>query len=286
MNAASMNLVEITKNYYDSPDADNFYFHVWGGNHIHIGIYDDQSDSIQNASHRTVETMASRFPWLGKGHRVLDLGAGYGGAARYLASTRGCRVTALNLSATENARNLAMSADAGLCDLVEIVEGSYEEVPAEAETYDVVWSQDAILHSGRKELIFREAARVLKPGGDFIFTDPMESGHGSREELKPVLDRIHLTAMGSFAGYEALAKRAGLETLALIDLTPQLPIHYARVRDELRAKREDLSRHVSPAFVDRMLSGLDHWVSAGERGNLAWGILHFRKCAESTSASS
>lgn len=286
MNAASMNLVEITKNYYDSPDADNFYFHVWGGDHIHIGIYDDHPDNIRNASHRTVETMASRVPWLGATHRVLDLGAGYGGAARYLASTRGCRVTALNLSATENARNLVMSAEAGLSDLVEIVEGSYEAVPAEAETYDVVWSQDAILHSGRKELIFREAARVLKPGGEFIFTDPMESGRGSREELKPVLDRIHLSAMGSFADYEALAERAGLATLALIDLSPQLPIHYARVRDELRAKREDLSRDVSPAFVDRMLSGLDHWVSAGERGNLAWGILHFRKCATSPSASS
>jgi len=34
---------------------------------------------------------------------------------------------------------------------------------------------------------------------------------------------------------------------------------------------------VSGEYIERMITGLGHWVSAGEKGYLNWGILHFRK---------
>lgn len=277
MNSAAQDLNTVTRNYYDSADADNFYYHVWGGEDIHIGIYENNETDIAKASRKTVESMAARLPRLGKGTRVLDLGAGFGGAARYLARTAGCHVTALNFSATENARALAMCEAAGLCDRVTIAEGSYEEIPAPGESFDVVWSQDALLHSAKKETVLREAARVLRSGGDFIFTDPMESGRGSREDLQPVLDRIHLSSLGSFQRYAAAAETVGLRIVDMADLTPHLARHYARVREELKARRSALSGLISESFIERMLAGLDHWVRAGERGSLAWGILHLRK---------
>lgn len=270
-------LVDITRRYYDSADADNFYFHIWGGEDIHIGIYDSPEDTIARASRRTVETMAARVPRLDPTHRVLDLGSGYGGAARHLARTAGCHVTALNVSTTENARAHNMTTAVGLSRLIDVVEASYEAIPLPDASIDVVWSQDAILHSGRKDMIMREIARVLRPGGHLLMTDPMESGTASRRALQPVLDRIHLSEMGSFARYEHLAASNGLATVALVDLSPHLPIHYARVRDELASRRDELGACISPAFVDRMLIGLQHWVDAGERGNISWGILHFQK---------
>jgi sarcosine/dimethylglycine N-methyltransferase len=276
--AMSGDLVEITRRYYDSHDADNFYFHVWGGEDIHIGIYEPGETDIARASRRTIERMAERLPRLGPGTRVLDLGAGYGGAARHLVRTTGCHVTALNVSTTENTRSQAISEASGLASLVEVLEGSYEDIPAPGASYDVVWSQDAMLHSGRKQRVMAEAARVLRPGGDFIFTDPMESGSGSREDLRPVLERIHLSEMGSYRSYTEAASRAGLDLVEILDLTPHLPLHYALVRDDLLARRGELAEIISAAFIERMLIGLDHWVRAGERGNLAWGILHFRKC--------
>jgi sarcosine/dimethylglycine N-methyltransferase len=45
----------------------------------------------------------------------------------------------------------------------------------------------------------------------------------------------------------------------------------------LLKQRAALTGKVSEAYVERMLTGLQHWVDAGKAGYLAWGILHFRK---------
>ena len=270
-------VVETARQYYNSDDADNFYFHVWGGEDIHIGIYRGAEDSIAAASRRTVERMAARLAELGPATRVLDIGAGYGGSARYLARQHGCRVTALNLSEAENARNREANARQALDGLIDVEDGSFESIAHGDGSFDVVWSQDAILHSGRRETVLAEVARVLRPGGQFIFTDPMQADDCPDGVLQPVLDRIHLDSLGSPAFYRRAAAAAGLEELAFVDLSQQLPEHYARVRAELVGQRDALGGKVSGDYIERMQAGLGHWVEAGRSGYLAWGILHFRK---------
>ncbi|MFN2365133.1 MAG: cyclopropane-fatty-acyl-phospholipid synthase family protein [Desulfurivibrionaceae bacterium] len=268
--------VNIARDYYNSEDADNFYALIWGGEDIHIGLYEAPGEPVVEASRRTVERMAERLD-LGPGHRVLDIGSGYGGAARYLASRFGCRGTALNLSEKENERARKLNAEQGLADKIEVVDGSFEEIPSAENSFDLVWSQDAILHSPRRQQVVREVARVLKPGGDFLFTDPMQADECQPELLQPVLDRIHLESLGSFAFYRKAASEAGLREVAIEDLSDQLPRHYSSVRSNLKSEREALSGKVSEEYIDRMLVGLGHWVEAGEAGRLSWGIMHFRK---------
>ncbi len=272
-------VVQTARDYYNSEDADNFYLHIWGGEDIHIGLYQSEREEIAAASRRTVEKMADLLPDLGPSATILDIGSGYGGAARYLAKRFGSKVVALNLSEKENERNREMSAAAGLGDRVDVVDGSFEEIPLGDASCDVVWSQDAILHSGKRAQVIAEVARVLKPGGHFVFTDPMESGNCSREDLEPVLARIHLDTLGSPEFYAQEAKKNGLELVAWEEKTPQLIRHYSRVREELSAQRPNLSGKVSEAYIDRMLNGLSNWVKAGESGCLAWGFLHFKKPA-------
>ena len=108
-------VVETARQYYNSEDADNFYYHVWGGDDIHIGIYHDSNEDIAAASRRTVKHMADMVSGLHAGSRVIDLGSGYGGSARYLVERYGCHVTALNLSETENERNRDINEQKGLC---------------------------------------------------------------------------------------------------------------------------------------------------------------------------
>lgn len=280
MSTAYSEVVETARSYYNSDDADNFYFHVWGGEDIHIGLYETPGESIAAASRRTVRRMASEVAQvLGPDSRVLDIGAGYGGAARYLAETYGCRVTALNLSEKENERNRAINRERKLDQRIDVIDGSFESIPAADASYDLVWSQDAILHSGHRDRVIGDIARVLRPGGDLVFTDPMQADDCPEGVLQPVLDRIHLDSLGSIAFYRKAAERHGLQEVAVIELTENLVIHYSRVRDELERGREKLRGRVSETYMERMLLGLGHWVDAGERGYLRWGILHFRKPA-------
>jgi len=272
-------VVRTARDYYNSEDADNFYLHIWGGEDIHIGLYQSEREDIAAASRRTVERLADRLPPIGADAQILDIGSGYGGAARYLAQRFRCKVIALNLSEKENQRNRELSTDAGLGGLINVVDGSFEAIPLEDASVDVVWSQDAILHSGRRDQVIAEVARVLKPGGHFVFTDPMESGNCARADLEPVLARIHLETLGSPQFYEKTAKANGLELVAWEEKTPQLIRHYSRVAEELSAQRANLAGRVSEAYIDRMLTGLANWVRAGEASCLAWGFLHFRKPA-------
>lgn len=279
MSEAYSPAVRTAQDYYNSDDADNFYFHIWGGQDIHIGCYRGADEDIAIASGRTVSNMATQLKGIDAQTRVIDIGAGYGGAARWLAATYLCHVSCLNLSEAQNARNRALTDSAGLTDRIEVIDGSFENIPFTDRQFDVAWSQDAILHSGHRHRVLAEVDRVLKPGGQFIFTDPMQADDCPDGVLQPVLERIHLQTLGSFAFYREQARRLGWEELGVSDLTDQLVTHYARVREELGRRRGELHDRVSDAYIERMLKGLDNWVDAGRNGYLAWGILHFRKPA-------
>lgn len=268
--------VQTARDYYNSSDADAFYHSVWGGTDIHVGLYHEPDDDIAEASRRTVERMAGMLE-LAPDVEVIDIGSGYGGSARFLARTYGCRVTCLNLSEVENERNRAMNRAAGLDHLIEVVDGSFEDIPAQDNGFDVVWSQDALLHSGDRPRVLEEVVRVLRPGGRFVFTDPMAADGASPEALRPILDRLHLDTMATPGFYAAEARRIGLSEVGFDDLSPHLPRHYGRVLAETEARQPELTGQISTDYLERMKVGLRNWVNGGESGDLAWGIFHFRK---------
>lgn len=277
MSAARSEAVNVARDYYNSGDADNFYYEIWGGEDIHIGLYADYQEPIADASARTVATMGKQLGPIEADSRVADLGAGYGGSARWLAKTFGCHVSCVNLSEVQNDRNREITEAKGLSHLIDVYDASFEAVPLGDSSMDCVWSQDSILHAGDRAQVFDEVDRILKPGGQFIFTDPMQADDCPPGVLQPVLDRLHLDSLGSFGYYRQQAARLGWKELRVVDLTPQLVTHYTRVRQELAAQREALTGRISEDYVDRMLLGLKNWVDAGSQGHIAWGILHFRK---------
>lgn len=268
--------VAIARDYYDSAEADNFYSAIWGGEDIHIGLYDTTRD-IRAASRLTVDRMAGKLGEL-EGKRVVDLGSGYGGAARVLAGEHGAHVTCLNLSTVENARNRALTEAAGLSDRIEVVDGSYDAMPFADAGFDIAWSQDAILHAPDRAAVLDEVARVLKPGGLFVFHDPMQAdGLVDTRALRPIYDRIHLPDLASIGFYREGLTSRGFEEVETEILTPQLGRHYARVREELLARADTLG--LPADFVERMATGLSHWVDGAANGNLRWAIMLYRKRA-------
>ena len=162
--------------------------------------------------------------------------------------------------------------------LIDVVDGDFTNLPYDDATFDVVWSQDAILHSGDRARVVAEAARVLKRGGQLVFTDPMQADNAPADQLQPIYDRIHLDSLGSPGFYREEAKKLGMEEVEFEEHTDQLTTHYSRVLQELTAREDEVRKAgVSQDYIDRMKKGLQHWVDGGQKGYLAWGIFHFRK---------
>ncbi len=234
--------VETARNDYNSSDADKFYMMTWGGEDIHIGMYQSDNESVHTASQRTVEYMSSALAEisLNEQSRMLDIGSGYGGASRHLTKKFGCHVTSLNLSEIQNDHHRMINKEKGFDNLIEVVDGSFEDIPFPDGSYDVVWSQDAILHSGNRARVMTEVTRVLKEGGIFVFTDIMQTNDCPEDVLQPILDRIHLESLASPRFYQEIASLCDLKEVRFDDLTYNLIKHYGQILKETQNREEQL----------------------------------------------
>lgn len=271
-----MEAVDIARDYYNSDDAEQFYSTIWGGEDIHIGLYESDDDSILDASRRTQERMIDHLNSITSDSHIIDLGSGYCGSARFLADRFDCSVVGLNLSEVENDRARQLNREQDLDNRIDVVDGNFEDLAYEDDSFDIVWSQDAFLHSPARKQVIGEVARILKPGGEFIFTDPMQADDCPEGVLQPILDRIHLESMASPQFYRDAAEEFGLEELTYDELTDQLRNHYAAVLRDTKAHEDELRGKISDEYIENMKVGLNHWIDGADNGYLSWGIFHFQ----------
>lgn len=137
------------------------------------------------------------------GSRVLDVGCGLGGTSRYLATQRACDVVGVTISGrqVELARKLSLgeasedqSADGAVIALgtgsVHFVEldaekmGDYFSAPAHEARFDCVWISEALSHLPNKELFFRNAAKLLRPGGRLVIADWFKAEDLTADQFK------------------------------------------------------------------------------------------------------
>ena len=99
------------------------------------------------------------------GERVLDVGAGIGGPARFLAARYGADVTALDATRRFSAACERLTRSARLADRVHTVCGDALALPFPDASFDIAWTQALAQNIAAKERLVAELVRVVRPGG-------------------------------------------------------------------------------------------------------------------------
>jgi SAM-dependent methyltransferase len=107
----------------------------------------------------------ARLAGLRAGMHVLDIGSGLGGPARTLAAEYGCQVTGLDLAEEFCQAAEMLTTRVGLSDRVTFRQGDALHLPFDPGSFDVVWTQYALMNIADKPRLVQEAHRVLRPEG-------------------------------------------------------------------------------------------------------------------------
>ena len=105
------------------------------------------------------------------GERILDVGCGLGGPARYLAERRGASVTGVDLLPFRVEIAQALTERVGLTGRVSFRVADATALPFGDAEFSQVWMLDASIHVRDKKKLFGELARVLAPGGLLVLHD-------------------------------------------------------------------------------------------------------------------
>jgi SAM-dependent methyltransferase len=109
--------------------------------------------------------------------RVLDVGSGIGGPARYMATKYGCRVAGIDLTEEFVAAARALTERCGLADRIEFRQGNALALPFADAAFEAATCFNVTMNIEDKAGVLCEIARVLKPGGRLAYS---ENGLGAK----------------------------------------------------------------------------------------------------------
>ena len=186
------------------------------------------------------------------GEVVLDLGSG-GGIDVLLSARRvGPTGKAYGLDMTDEMLALARAnqKQAGVAN-VEFLKGEIEKIPLPDNSVDVIISNCVINLSADKDRVFREALRVLKPGGRFAVSDVVVRG-----SVPDAVRKSMLLWVGCIAGaleeneYRSKLAGAGFEE---ISIEPTRVYNIEDARRFLTEAGVDVDA-IAPQVTDRFFS--------------------------------
>lgn len=146
-------------------DLGNAFYSAWLDRSMTYSsaLYETGANDLEAAQKEKYRALA-RATDIRPGHRVLEVGCGWGGFAEILASEFGCHVTALTISREQHAFATKRIADAGLSEKVDVKLSDYRD---ETGRYDRIVSVEMFEAVGERywPAFFQMMAKRLQPGG-------------------------------------------------------------------------------------------------------------------------
>jgi len=214
--------------YYDETRFD--YDKVWLNKDnlaVHFGFYDENAHNHSDALLNTNRVMANLAD-IKAGERVMDAGCGKGGSSLWIAAERGAIVTGITPVQTQIIDCEKFTKERGLVDKANFVKASYTDTPFEDNTFDVVWACESVCHAAQKSDFYKEAYRVLKPGGRLIMAEYIRCNRPLPPEqdkkIEDWLNRWAIADIDTALEHRSHSDKAGFASFLIRDYTK-----YARV---------------------------------------------------------
>ncbi|MFB6346260.1 MAG: cyclopropane-fatty-acyl-phospholipid synthase family protein [bacterium] len=149
------------------------------GNYLNLGWWDDlktdtddiNEDTITEACRELVRHFAE-FGGINADDRILDVGFGFGQQDILLAKEYDCRtITGINITPKHVRVGRQLVEQNNFTDRISLNLGDATRLPFRADSFDTVFALETAFHFHTREDFFREARRVLKPGGKILLAD-------------------------------------------------------------------------------------------------------------------
>jgi MPBQ/MSBQ methyltransferase len=151
--------------------------------------------------------------------RVLDVGSGIGGPARYLASRYGCHVIGIDLTAEFCRVAEMLTRLTGMTGQVRYRHCNALDLPFDDGSFDVVWSQNASMNIADRDRLYTGIYRVLKPGGRLALQEVVAGPGGEPYYPVPWAREPSISFLLSAEATRAKLEAAGFRVVAWQDTT-------------------------------------------------------------------
>jgi SAM-dependent methyltransferase len=204
---------------------------------------------------------------LGRGDRVLDVGCGIGGTARFIAATTGCSVTGIDISPAFVSVARTLTAWTGLGDLVHYEVASALDLPFEDASFEVATQLHVGMNIAHKASLFGEVSRVVVPGGRFGLYDVMRMSPGEHAFPVPWAGDATSSFLGDVGEYRRALHAAGFEIVAIRDRSAFARAVFASLGAAARGASPPLGLHL--ILGPQAPTKVAHMVAAFHAGVLA-----------------
>jgi SAM-dependent methyltransferase len=182
------------------------------------------------------------------GERILDIGSGIGGPARWFAAKFAVQVTGVDLTPEFCAAAEVLNAATSLTGHVTILQGSALALPVPDGAFDAAYSQNVIMNIADKRQFYREAFRALRPGGRLALSNLCAGPAGEPYFPVPWATTRETSFLATPESMRADLTAAGFEIADFRDIT-------AATREAQRRTRERLEKGDMPKIAVDIIMG-------------------------------